>query len=389
MISNPFLLLTLLTALVWTITRLSTHGKFQKFFKYLPAPLWCYFLPTVLSTAGILPSSSPLYAWMSRLVLPACLILLLIGTDMPSIVSLSPRALAAMAAGTAGIFVGGTITFLLAPKNISELWKGWACLSASWTGGSANMVSVKEILNAPETLFSNLIIVDTVTAYSWMALLVYVSRFKNGLDAWLGAAEVLPAGSMEDHDGRGGSSSPKDYLKTGGLLVFGFALAALFWKTSGWMPENGSVLNRFTWLILFSTILPLALSLTPASKMESWGASRAGNFLLYLLLTSIGAKANLAALAQAPSLIVLGLAWSAIAGAFLILYGKLTRTPISILAAASQANIGGTVSAPLVASIYDRRLAPVGLILAVLGNIYGTYAALAFSEICRRLTGLL
>lgn len=389
MISNPFLLLTLLTALVWAVTRLSSHGRFRKFFKYLPAPLWCYFIPTLLSTAGIIPSSSPLYAWMSRLVLPACLILLLIGTDFPSIVSLSPRALAAMAAGTAGIFLGGIITFLLSPGDIPELWKGWACLSASWTGGSANMVSVKEILKAPETLFSNLIIVDTVTAYSWMALLVYVSRFKNGLDAWLGAAGALPAESMEDHDGGGRNSSPKDHLKTAGLLVLGFALAAVFWKTSGWMPENGAVLNRFTWLILFSTILPLALSLTPASRLEIWGASRTGNFLLYLLLTSIGAKANLAALAQAPSLILLGLVWAAIAGAFLLLYGKLTRTSISILAAASQANIGGTVSAPLVAGIYDRRLAPVGLILAVLGNIYGTYAALAFSEICRRLTGVI
>ena len=155
------------------------------------------------------------------------------------------------------------------------------------------------------------------------------------------------------------------------------------------MPEYGAVLNRFTWLILFSTLLPLILSLTPASKLERWGASGVGNFLLYLLLTSIGAKADLRALAHAPSLIALGLAWAAIAGAFLLFYGKLTRTPMSILAAASQANVGGTVSAPLVASIYDRRLAPVGLILAVLGNIYGTYAALAFSEICRRLTGLL
>jgi uncharacterized membrane protein len=384
MISNPFLLLAILIGMVWAVTRLSSNVKFQNFFKYLPAPLWCYFVPTVLSTMDMIPSSSPLYTWMSRLVLPACLILLLIGTDLPSIARLSPRSIFAMVAGSVGIFLGGTITFLLAPtsREIPELWKGWACLSASWTGGSANMVSVKELLNAPETLFSNLILVDTVIAYSWMAFLIYVSRFRNRLDTWLGARDLLSAPSGQENKNEPGSFS---YLKTAGLLVFGFALAGFFWKVSGEMPEKGAVLNRFTWLILFSTILPLAFSLTPASKIDSWGASRTGNFLLYLLLTSIGAKADLRALAQAPSLILLGLIWAAVAGTFLLLYGKLTRTSISILATASQANIGGTVSAPLVASVYDRRLAPVGLILAVLGNIYGTYAALAFSEICRRL----
>ena len=123
--------------------------------------------------------------------------------------------------------------------------------------------------------------------------------------------------------------------------------------------------------------------------MEDLGASRLGNFLLYLLLTSIGARANLSTLTRAPILIGLGLLWAGIHGAILFAYGKLTKTPISILASASQANIGGTVSTPLVATVYDRRLAPMGLILAVLGNIYGTYFGLLFSEICRRLSDLI
>ena len=88
-------------------------------------------------------------------------------------------------------------------------------------------------------------------------------------------------------------------------------------------------------------------------------------------------------------LIALGFFWAAVHGITLLFYGKLTKTPISILAAASQANIGGTVSTPLVAGVYDPRLAPMGLILAVLGNIYGTYFGLFFSEICRRLANLL
>ncbi|MEP2790247.1 MAG: DUF819 family protein, partial [Kangiellaceae bacterium] len=41
----------------------------------------------------------------------------------------------------------------------------------------------------------------------------------------------------------------------------------------------------------------------------------------------------------------------------------------------SQANVGGAASAPIVASAFHPSLAPVGVLLAVLGYALGTYAA--------------
>jgi len=40
------------------------------------------------------------------------------------------------------------------------------------------------------------------------------------------------------------------------------------------------------------------------------------------------------------------------------------------------ANIGGTASAPVVAAMYHPAMAPVGLLMAVLGYVIGTYGAL-------------
>ena len=323
---------------------------------------------------------------MGRLVLPACLVLLLVGTNLPSILRLSPRALGAMAAGSAGIFLGGIVTFLMGNSKFDDFWKGWACLSASWTGGSANMLSANAILQPPETLFANLVIVDTVIAYSWMAFLVYLSRFQKHINRWLRAQD---SGGPENEIKSSSTPSHKSKGRTFALLIFAFTLAGFFWLASGKMPAVGDILNRSTWLVIFATLVPLGLSLTPAAKLESWGAGRTGNFLLFLLLTSIGARASLAEIWKAPVLILLGFYWALMHGAVLIFYGKLTRTPMSLLAAASQANIGGTASAPLVAGIYDSKLVSAGLILAVCGNIYGTAFAVAFSEVCRRLTGLL
>jgi uncharacterized membrane protein len=60
---------------------------------------------------------------------------------------------------------------------------------------------------------------------------------------------------------------------------------------------------------------------------------------------------------------------------------------MALLAAASQANMGGTASAPVVAEIYHTGLAPVGLLLAVLGSIVGTYLGICCAHICRFLSG--
>ena len=40
------------------------------------------------------------------------------------------------------------------------------------------------------------------------------------------------------------------------------------------------------------------------------------------------------------------------------------------------ANIGGVASAPIVAGVYHRAMAPVGLLMAVVGYVLGIYGAL-------------
>ena len=74
-------------------------------------------------------------------------------------------------------------------------------------------------------------------------------------------------------------------------------------------------------------------------------------------------------------------------GTTLLVAGRLFRIPLGILATASQANIGGLVSAPLVGAVYRRSLAPVGLLLAIDGNAAGTYLGLAAATFCQWVLG--
>ena len=67
----------------------------------------------------------------------------------------------------------------------------------------------------------------------------------------------------------------------------------------------------------------------------------------------------------------------------LLIGARMMRAPLFLVAAASQANIGGVASAPVVAAVYEPGLASVGLLLAILGNIVGTYLGILVGQICR------
>jgi len=53
------------------------------------------------------------------------------------------------------------------------------------------------------------------------------------------------------------------------------------------------------------------------------------------------------------------------------------------MAVGSQANVGGATSAPVVAAAFHPSLAPVGVLLAVLGYALGTYAAWLCGQLMR------
>jgi len=74
-------------------------------------------------------------------------------------------------------------------------------------------------------------------------------------------------------------------------------------------------------------------------------------------------------------LFLVGLIWMAIHAILLIGVAKLIKAPFFFMAVGSQANVGGAASAPIVASAFHPSLAPVGVLLAVLGYAVGTYGA--------------
>ena len=86
-------------------------------------------------------------------------------------------------------------------------------------------------------------------------------------------------------------------------------------------------------------------------------------------------------IADAPLLFLVGIVWMMFHVALLLFVAKLIRAPWFFVAVGSKANVGGAASAPIVAAAFHPALAPVGVLLAVLGYALGTYGAILCAEL--------
>ncbi len=387
MIKNPFLLSILLLAIESFVLWLKDRKRFKRFFRIIPFVFWIYFLPMLAATAGWIDTASPFFAPVTTHLLPACLFLLLVAVDLKAVARLGRAALIMMGAGSFGIMLGTAAAFV-AFRNIvgNHFWSGFGALSGSWTGGSANMVAVKEAVGAPEAVFLPMVVVDTVVPYVWMGLLVAAAAWQDRFDRWTRAdrgildelrARMVPTDTS--------ARQPLRFFPV--LFLLGTALAVS--RGAQWLaaclPPVSGVFSTYTWTIILVTFLGILASGTPVRRLEDIGASRVGYFILYFVLTSIGARAGLAQAGAIGPLMLAGFMILGIHAVVLLAAARMIRAPLFLAATASQANVGGVASGPIIAEIYQPGFAPVGLLLAIFGNVLGTYLGILTAQVCRAL----
>ncbi|HQP09977.1 MAG TPA: DUF819 family protein [Candidatus Omnitrophota bacterium] len=386
MINNTWGIIIVLAGLQTLVMSLAGHRRFARYFTFLPSVFWIYFLPMLASTGGLIDPQHPVYGVITKNILPASLFLLLLGVDIKAIIGLGPKALAMMLCGSAGIMLGTVITFTLFKSIVGEpMWAGFGALSASWIGGSANLVAVKEVLSTPDEVFLPMVIVDTIVPYFWMGILVSAVGLRPLFDRFTGTdPNVLEKFRQNSVSG---SSGPGRFSFGMAVMILAIAFAGGFAaiNISRYLPEIKDVISTYAWTVILASLFGLAFSLTPARQLEKRGSNRIGYILLYFVLASIGAKASLSNISASFTLIAAGFLIVFIHATVLLVAARLLRAPMFLAAVASQANIGGVASAPIVAEVYQPGLASVGILLAVFGGILGTYLGILTGHLCHLL----
>ena len=371
------------------------HPFWKKFYTYIPALLICYFLPSVLKATGLIdPDKSRLYFMASRYLLPASLVLLTISVDLKEIMKLGSKALIMFLTSTIGIMIGGPLTIIIfsyiAPDMVGgappdEVWRGMTTIAGSWIGGGANQATMKEVFEVSDALFSKMVTVDIIVGNTWLGVLiagVAASRIiDKKLKADASAIEHLKE-KMETYQ----SSIAKipnltDLMK---VLMVGFACTGLAHFCSDLIVpylsqfeslEQYSLTSGFFWLVVIATTLGVILSFTKLKDLEGVGASRIGRAFVYILVATIGMQMDILAIFSNPGFFFLGITWILFHIALLAIVAKIIKAPYFFIAVGSTANVGGAASAPVIASEFHPSLAPVGVLMAVLGYVLGTYGA--------------
>lgn len=405
MISNYAVVLGILCTVLGTVFYVSSFPSLKKFFNLIPPVLLCYFIPGLMTTGGLFADEvtgdhSAIYKVVSQYLLPATLVLFTLSMDIKTLRKLGLRTVLIFLAGIAGVVVGGPIAVFIvkqfSPATVGgtgqdEVWRGLATIAGSWTGGGANQAALKEIFRPSEKLFSQSVAVDIIVGELWMALMIYGAGKALQLDRFFKAdasaiREVQV--SLESYKAQNERiPTLRDQLM---ILALGFGITgAAHFAADNLVPylqqfpalEKFSLTSKVFWIISLATLAGICLSFTRLRELEHVGASRTGSVFLYLLIATIGLKMNLLAIADNPGLFAVGLIWILIHGLFTVVAAKWLKAPFFFTAVGSQAAIGGPASAPVVAAAFHPSLAPVGVLLAILGYAIGTY--------CGYLTGLL
>ena len=396
LVTNDAVVLGILAAILgfvfWSSSR--ADGFWKKFYTYVPALLLCYLVPAILNTLGIIDGSlSKLYPVARDYLLPSALVLLCIAIDFGAIVRLGPKAIIMFLTGTAGIMLGAIVSFevmrVIHPETVAgETWRGMTTITGAWIGGGANQAAMKEVFEVDATLFGQFVAVDVLVANVWMAVVLFLAGRAQAFDRWTGA-DLSAINALKTRIETYQAAHARMPTLTDVMVILAVGLGvtglshALTGPTVGWIAslpqewrlQDYSLTSSFFWIVVFATTFGMLLSFTKARSLEGAGASTLGSAMLYFLVATIGMQMDLNALLDRPWLFVLGLIWICVHGGLLLLVAKLIRAPLFFMAVGSQANVGGAASAPVVATAFHPALAPVGVLLAVLGYALGTYCA--------------
>lgn len=381
----------------------SLGGWWNRFFTFVPIILLCYLIPSLLNSFGVISSEdSGLWDIAKNYFLPAALILLTLSIDLKAVWGLGPKALIMFFTATVGIIIGGPLAIMIvgsfSPETVGgsgadATWRGLATLAGSWIGGGANQTAMLEVYGYNPERYSAMVAIDIVVANIWMAFLLYGAGNADKIDAWLKADSSAIAtlrDKMADFSLAVERKSTVEELMVllaiafGGVGLAHFGAGLIGPAFAAWFGSSEGVLtSSFFWIVVISTTLGLGLSFTRARDLEGAGASKFGTVMIFLLVAIIGTKMDIFRMAEQPLLMLVGIIWMLIHTILLFIVAKIIRAPFFFIAVGSKANVGGAASAPVVAGAFHPALAPVGVLLAVLGYALGTYGAILTAELMR------
>lgn len=367
MIQNPLYILTVLCGLIFISEWLTKNT----FLKHISGPLLVIILGAVLANFGLIPSASnasPVYDSIFKYVAPASIFYLLLGVNLKELKKAGLPMLMAFVLGAVGTVIGVVVALNLI--DYQEVFgKNYAAIAGmmtgTYTGGSANFnaVALHYDVVREGAIYTGIVVADNIVTAVWMlvtlSLPAVMMKIRPHKELMMKEQGEIDQYTEREHVGP---------LRLGLMLFIG--LAAMM--VSDLLAEETAIPS----VLILTTIALVLAQLKVIQKIP--GAKLLGMFAVYLFLVVVGAFCEVTALVEvgehAVSILLFTVTIVLIHGVLLVLMGTLLKSDWSIIAIASQANIGGASTALALAKSFKRNDLLLPAILAgSLGTGLGTY----------------
>jgi len=370
LISNPLLYLFSLASLV-TVFYLLESKTSLRVFKLIPAVVFVYASSMLLASLGLFDSNeeiSSIYKQSKTNLLPAMLFLMLLQVDLRHFLKLGKSLLIAYVLAILSIAFGFIAVALL--FNFSSSMSGaFGALAGSWLGGTANMIAVGSALDVSEDAFAYALVVDSVNYTVWVMLLLFLVPFAQYFNKFTSSSENLAY--LGDIACACNLGTKRYWL----LILLAVSVSFL----TQYLAIKFQIINSTTTMVILASLFGILGSFTRLKDLN--GASELSTSMLYLLIALIGSHAVIESFSGLGLYVLAGGFILLIHASIMILGAKLFKLDLFSIAVASLANIGGVASAPILAAAYNKSLVSVGVLMAIMGYIIGTFGGLLVGNI--------
>ena len=352
-----------------------------KIFNFIPPIVMVYLFNMIFCTINLwdMEATAAAYSATKNNLLYAMIFVMLLSCDFRKLAKLGGRMTAIFMGGAITISLGFIVAFIIFKGVLGvESWRALAALCASWVGGSANMAAVQDALSVPEADFGAALIVDTVFYSIWLALLLVVipfaSKWNKAVKADTSKLDAIAAATNAEIDKEKKTLDAASLLT---LLGLSLIVSAITQNLGGILAFG--MIDKGTMTVLLVTAIGLVAAMSPIGKMN--GIDEMSSIYLYVVIAMLASRAGLNEILAAPMWLVAGLVVLIIHIIGMFLLSKLFYWDLCMVSTSSLANIGGSASAPIVASAYDASYAGIGVLMGVLGAAIGNVMGLLVASI--------
>ena len=370
MISSPLVYLFVLALEATFFNTLEKKTEF-KIFKLIPAVVMIYAFSMLLASLGVFEYNqeiNSIYKLTKTNLLPAMLFLMLLEVDFKHFLKLGKSLLISYVLAVFSLACGFVVVAFIFDFN-QEMASAFGALAGSWMGGTANMIAVGSALGVTQEAFGYALIVDSINYTLWVMLLLFLVPFAKVFNRFSKSDENM---AYLGEIGCACSMGAKRYW----LLIFLAIIASLLYQL---LAEQVEFLNKTTTIVLLSSFFGVLGSFTKLRYIN--GSNEVATTMLYIIIALIGSKAVFDSFSAVGVYVLAGFVILVIHAVLMVVGAKIFKLDLFSIAVASLSNIGGVASAPILAATYNKSLVSVGVLMAIMGYLIGTFGGLAVGNI--------